>query len=76
MVIKLNLNFSLTIILILSFVGTLSAQSGKKSLQLKISGINFSCYEWIKNHAEFGTAIAFPIANRLTFRHEIGYYQY
>jgi len=76
MVIKYNLSFLMAIMLILLKLCPLSAQSEKKSLQLKISGINFSSYERINNHAEFGVAISFPLANRLTFRQEIGYYQY
>ena len=76
MIIKHYLSFLIAIILILLNVRPLSAQSEKKSLQLKISGINCSSYERIKNHAEFGAAISFPIINRLTLRHEIGYYQY
>lgn len=66
----------MTMILIILNVCTLPARPRKKSLQLKISGINFSFYERIKNHAEFGAAISFPFSNRLTFRHEIGYFQY
>lgn len=76
MFIKYKLNFLMTMLLIILNVCTLPAQPRKKSLQLKISGINFSSYERIKNHAEFGAAISFPFANRLTFRHEIGYFQY
>ena len=76
MFIKHKLNFLITTMLILLDVFSLSAQSRKKSLQLKISGINFSSYERIKNHAEFRAAISFPITSWLTLRHEIGYYQY
>lgn len=63
-------------ILTISNVGTLSAQSSKKAIQLKISGLNFSSYERINNHVELGAAISFPITNRLLLRPEFGYYQY
>ena len=76
MVIKHKLNFLMTVMILLLNVFPLSAQYRKKSIQLKLSGINFSSYDRIKNHAEFGAVLSFPLANRLTFRHEIGYYQY
>ena len=76
MVIKLKLFFWMTIIPVIINVFPLSAQSSKKSVQINLSGINFSSYNRIKNHVEFGSALSFPIANRLSFRPEIGYFQY
>ena len=76
MVIKLKLFLWMTIIPVLINVFPLSAQSSKKSVQINLSGINFSSYNRIKNHVEFGSALSFPIANRLSFRPEIGYFQY
>jgi hypothetical protein len=76
MIVKHNLTLSIAVAVLLFNLYPISAQTRKKSLQLKISGINFSLYESIQNHAEFGAAISFPVANRMTFRHEIGYFQY
>lgn len=76
MVIKPKLFLWMTVMPVLINVFPLSAQSSKKSVQINLSGINYSSYERIKNHVEFGSALSFPIANRLSFRHEIGYFQY
>jgi hypothetical protein len=72
---KYKLIFLLTMMLTISSIAILFAQSRQKAIQLKISRLNFSSYERVKNHVEFEMALSFPVANRLTFRPEIGYYQ-
>ena len=76
MIKRFNFIFVIAIILNILYASILSAQLNKESVQFKISGVNFSSYERIKNHAEFETSVSLPITNRLLLRHEIGYYQY
>jgi hypothetical protein len=54
----------------------LPAQVSKNSIQFKLSGINFSSYERVKNHVEFESSVLLPISNQFKIRHEIGGYQY
>ncbi|MBC8184954.1 hypothetical protein H8E88_28000 [candidate division KSB1 bacterium] len=76
MIRRFNFIFIFTIILNVLYAAILSAQLNKRSLQFKISGINFSSYERIKNHAEYVTSVSLPISNRFLLRHEMTYYQY
>lgn len=76
MFLKCKVIFVFPIILGISNIVTLWAKSNQQAIQLKISGLSFSSYERINNHVEFGASISFPVASRLMFRPEIGWYQY
>ncbi len=76
MFLKYKLIFWFTIIFTIFYICALSAQFHQQAVQLKLSGLNSSSYERINNHVEFGATISFPIANRLFFGPEIGYFQY
>ena len=70
------LHLNLIIFFILSIIPTISGQTAIREVQFKLSKINYSSYNRLKNHPEFETAFAIPISKKIAFQTEIGFYQY
>ncbi len=75
MITKKKFLFLILCIVILIKTTVLTAQFNNRSIQVQISNVNTSSYDRIKKHAEYCTAITYPVSKLISIRLAINYFQ-